>query len=102
MFDAHDRAFSFFKGACTRGIYVSLFVLSLRCLRTRMKTAVDTVFLGKKRRLVWPRSGKHRGQTRRRDACLIAAIKHKCVSYCPRHTSILNGRIRPSGRCSRR
>ena len=24
VFDAHDRAFAFFKGACTRGIYVSV------------------------------------------------------------------------------
>jgi transposase len=38
VFDAHDRAFAFFKGTCTRGIY------------DNMKTAVDTVFLGKDRR----------------------------------------------------
>ena len=37
VFDAHDRAFRFFKGACSRGIY------------DNMKTAVDTVFLGKDR-----------------------------------------------------
>ena len=37
VFDAHDRAFAFFKGACTRGIY------------DNMKTAVETVFLGKDR-----------------------------------------------------
>src|SRR3974377_328686 len=37
VLDAHDRAFSFFKGACTRGIY------------DNMKTAVETVFLGKER-----------------------------------------------------
>jgi transposase len=24
VFDAHDRAFAFFKGACTRGIYDNL------------------------------------------------------------------------------
>jgi transposase len=35
VFDAHDRAFAFFRGACTRGIY------------DNMKTAVETVFLGK-------------------------------------------------------
>ena len=29
VFDAHDRAFAFFKGACTRGIY------------DNMKTAVE-------------------------------------------------------------
>jgi transposase len=37
VFDAHDRAFAFFKGACTRGIY------------DNMKTAVDTIFVGKER-----------------------------------------------------
>jgi transposase len=37
VFDAHDRAFSFFKGACQRGIY------------DNMKTAVETVFVGKDR-----------------------------------------------------
>jgi transposase len=34
VFDAHDRAFAFFKGACTRGIY------------DNMKTAVDTSLSG--------------------------------------------------------
>jgi transposase len=37
VFDAHDKAFAFFKGACTRGIY------------DNMKTAVDAVFMGKDR-----------------------------------------------------
>jgi transposase len=37
VFDAHKRAFGFFKGACTRGIY------------DNMKTAVDTIFVGKDR-----------------------------------------------------
>jgi len=37
VFDAHDRAFAFFKGACTRGIY------------DNMKTAVEAVFSGKER-----------------------------------------------------
>ncbi len=37
VFDAHDRAFAFFKGACTRGIY------------DNMKTAVEAVFTGKER-----------------------------------------------------
>ena len=37
VFDAHDRAFAFFKGACTRGIY------------DNMKTAVETIFVGKHR-----------------------------------------------------
>ena len=37
VFDAHERAFAFFKGACTRGIY------------DNMKTAVDAIFVGKDR-----------------------------------------------------
>src|SRR5918993_1462032 len=37
MFDAHDRAFAFFKGACQRGIY------------DNMKTAVETIFVGRER-----------------------------------------------------
>jgi transposase len=37
VFDAHERAFAFFKGACTRGIY------------DNMKTAVEAVFIGKDR-----------------------------------------------------
>ena len=37
VFDAHIRAFEFFRGTCTRGIY------------DNMKTAVETVFLGKDR-----------------------------------------------------
>ena len=37
VFDAHEKAFQFFKGACRRGIY------------DNMKTAVDAVFVGKER-----------------------------------------------------
>src|SRR6201987_3648585 len=37
VFDAHDRAFALFKGTCTRGIY------------DNMKTAVETIFIGKDR-----------------------------------------------------
>ena len=38
VIDAHERAFAFFKGACSRGIY------------DNMKTAVDAIFVGKERR----------------------------------------------------
>jgi len=38
VFDAHERAFASFKGACTRGIY------------DNMKTAVEAIFIGKDRR----------------------------------------------------
>jgi transposase len=37
VFDAHERAFAFFRGSCTRGIY------------DNMKTAVETIFIGKDR-----------------------------------------------------
>ncbi len=37
VFDAHDKAFAFFGGACARGIY------------DNMKTAVDTIFVGRDR-----------------------------------------------------
>jgi transposase len=37
VFDAHDRAFALFKGTCVRGIY------------DNMKTAVETIFVGKER-----------------------------------------------------
>jgi hypothetical protein len=37
VFDAHNRAFAFYRGTCSRGIY------------DNMKTAVDTVFVGKAR-----------------------------------------------------
>ena len=37
VLDAHDKAFAFFKGACERGIY------------DNMKTAVETIFVGKDR-----------------------------------------------------
>jgi len=37
VFDAHEKAFQFYKGACQRGIY------------DNMKTAVDAVFVGKER-----------------------------------------------------
>jgi transposase len=49
VFDAHDRAFAFLKGTCRRGIY------------DNMKTAVETIFVGKdrlyNRRFVPDRSG---------------------------------------------
>ena len=37
VFDAHNRAFAFFRGACARGIY------------DNMRTVVDAVFVGKER-----------------------------------------------------
>ena len=42
VFDAHDRGFAFYGGACRRGIYDN----TLRALRVDMKTAVAAVFVG--------------------------------------------------------
>lgn len=41
VFDAHEKAFQFFKGVPKRGIY------------DNMKTAVETVFMGKDRKFNW-------------------------------------------------
>ena len=41
VFDAHDKAFAFFRGACERGIY------------DNMKTAVDAICVGKERAFNW-------------------------------------------------
>jgi transposase len=38
VFDAHEKAFAFFKGVCQRGIY------------DNMKTAVEAIYVGKERR----------------------------------------------------
>ena len=37
VFDAHDKAFAFYKGACQRGIY------------DNMRTAVDALLIGRER-----------------------------------------------------
>jgi transposase len=37
VFDAHQRAFAFFRGGCARGVY------------DNMKTAVGTIFIGEDR-----------------------------------------------------
>jgi hypothetical protein len=40
VFDAHDRAFGSFKGACRRRIYDNI------------KTAVETIFVGRERAII--------------------------------------------------
>jgi transposase len=55
LFDAHDKAFAFFGGACARGIY------------DNMKTAVDTIFVGKDR-------GYNRRCTRHRRVHRICVV----------------------------
>ena len=56
VFDAHDRGFAFFKGACTRGIY------------DNMKTAVETIFVGKERALT---RSDHRHAAARCDRLVV-------------------------------
>ena len=124
VFDAHDRAFAFFKGACTRGIY------------DNMKTAVEAVFTGKERQYnrrflqmcshflvepvaCTPASGWEKGQVENQVGLvrerfftprlrvksleeLNAWLLDKCVAYAKAHRhpeQIATGR---SGRCSRR
>jgi transposase len=56
VFDAHDKAFAFFKGTCTRGIY------------DNMKTAIDAVFMGKDRQFNRRFAHKH-GSGMRQPQC---------------------------------
>ena len=107
VFDAHERAFAFFKGACTRGIY------------DNMKTAVETVFVGKDRQYnrrflqmcahhlvdpvaCTPASGWEKGQVENQVGLvrerfftprlrvksydeLNAWLKDKCIAYAKAH-----------------
>ncbi len=84
VFDAHDRAFAFFKGACTRGIY------------DNMKTAVETIFVGKERAynrrflrcaaITWssrsparrPRAGRRVRSRTRSASCASASSRRGC------------------------
>jgi len=82
VFDAHDRAFALFKGACGRGIY------------DNMKTAVETIFVGKgrlyNRRFLQmcshylidpvactPASGWEKGQGDYQNFCVRPVIRHE-------------------------
>ena len=123
VFDAHDRAFAFFRGACTRGIY------------DNMKTAVDAIFIGRDRRYnrrfaqmcghylvepeaCTPASGWEKGQVENQVGLvrerfftprlrfktledLNGWLADKCVAYAKAHRHP-NRAIARSGRCSRR
>lgn len=86
VFDAHDKAFAFFRGTCTRGIY------------DNMKTAVEAVFVGKERQYnrrflqmcstIWftplpaplhPAGRRDRSRTRL-VSCANASSPHACGS----------------------
>ena len=123
VFDAHERAFAFFKGACTRGIY------------DNMKTAVDAVFVGKDRQYnrrflqmcshhlvdpvaCTPASGWEKGQVENqvglvRERFFTPRLRFKTydelnawlptnASLTPRRIRIPSARTGRSGRCSRR
>jgi transposase len=90
VFDAHDRAFAFFRGTCSRGIY------------DNTTTAIETVFIGKDRAfnrrflqicshyLIEPTActpaagwekGRRRARSRMRSAwCASASSRHGCGS----------------------
>ena len=86
VFDAHERAFAFFKGACARRLY------------DNMKTAVETVFIGKDRQYnrrflqmrshhlvepvaCTPAAGWEKGQVENRSAsCGNASSRRGCGS----------------------
>jgi transposase len=85
VFDAHDRAFRFFRSACSRGIY------------DNMKTAVDTVFLGKDRQFnrrflqmcgpaCTPAAGWEKGQVENQSLpsrrCLVPRDWRDGISVC--------------------
>ena len=90
VFDAHDRAFALFKGTCTRGIY------------DNMKTAVETIFIGKdrlyNRRFLQmcshylidpvactPASGWEKGQVENNLDELNAWLLDQCIAYAKAH-----------------
>jgi hypothetical protein len=66
VFDAHDRAFAFFKGACTRGIY------------DNMKTAVDAIFIGKERAYD---IGKERAYNIGKERAYNRRFQQMCAHY---------------------
>ncbi len=82
VFDAHDRAFALFKGTCGRGIY------------DNMKTAVETIFVGKDRLekgqvenqvgLVRERFFTPRLRFKNYDE-LNAWLLDKCIAYAKAH-----------------
>src|SRR3712207_8664741 len=63
VFDAHDRAFAFFRGTCTRGIY------------DNMKTAVEAVFTGKER--LYNRSEEHTSELQSRQYLVCRLLLEK-------------------------
>ena len=82
VFDAHARAFEFYRGACTRGIY------------DNMKTAVESVFIGKDRQFnrrflqmcghylveptaCTPASGWEKDKSRTRSGSSVSASSHR-------------------------
>jgi len=76
VFDAHNRAFAFFKGTCTRGI------------DDNMKTAVETVFIGKEAE--WGglecasrRPGLSRRGPKHKVSCGPSAIGERRVPFHP-------------------
>ena len=93
VFDAHDRAFAFFKGTCTRGIYDNMktAVETVRCLsaRTGSSTAAfcrcaATISLSPWRARRHP--GGKRGRSRTRSGwCASGSSRRGCGSAASRN-----------------
>ncbi len=66
VFDAHDRAFAFFRGTCTRGIYDNM-------KRECQEFCAGGHDGGKERIITWP-SRKNSW-----TSCLLAAIRMRCL-----------------------
>jgi transposase len=81
VFDAHDRAFVLFKGACQRGIY------------DNMKTAVETILVGKDRHY-------NRRFLQMCSHYLVDPVA--CTPATPRHIAIRSSQTGRSGKSSRR
>ncbi len=124
VFDAHERAFAFFGGACQRGIY------------DNMKTAVEAIFVGKERQYnrrflqmcghylvepvaCTPASGWEKGQVENQVGLvrerfftprlrfrsydeMNAWLLDQCVAYAKAHAPSGAARTGRSGRCSKR
>jgi transposase len=95
VFDAHERAFGFFKGACGRGVY------------DNMKTAVETIFIGKDRQYNRRFDGFHALPASVSKTCLVRfdnnkySVSASAVGRPVDHSRLRRARRDPAGRAHR-